>query len=235
MNELQVFSNPDFGAIRTLLIDNQPWAVGKDVAGALGYKNPSRDINRHVDPEDRQNYRDGSFDSPRGLTIINESGLYSLILSSKLPTAKQFKRWVTSEVLPAIRATGSYTIPENGTRVLTPDDYLRAASIMAGCKNERLPYVVGLLKRAGIDISLETRLISPRSGEKDTATALLLNRACGEYGLSLRALERVTGIHTTQFYRIRQGKSFPNAERAAIIRDAVKQLVPEMEIEEETK
>nr|DAN67008.1 MAG TPA: repressor domain protein [Caudoviricetes sp.] len=101
-NELQIFNNPEFGQVRTVTIDNEPYFVGKDVAEILGYQNGSRDINRHVDEEDRQNYQNGTFESPRGMTVINESGLYSLILSSKLPAAKKFKHWVTSEVLPSI-------------------------------------------------------------------------------------------------------------------------------------
>ena len=95
MNELQVFTSNEFGEVRTVVINDTPWFVGKDVAVVLGYQNSSRDINRHVDEEDRQNYQNGTFDSPRGMTVINESGLYSLILSSKLPKAKEFKRWVT--------------------------------------------------------------------------------------------------------------------------------------------
>lgn len=117
-NKLAVFSNPDFGEVRTLEINGEPWFVGSDITDALGYQNGSRDINRHVDEEDRyvlstQNYQNGSFEIPsRGLTIINESGLYSLIMNSKLPNAKQFKRWVTSEVLPSIRKTGAYSITQ---------------------------------------------------------------------------------------------------------------------------
>lgn len=111
MNELQIFNSEEFGNIRTVTIDNEPWFVGKDVADVLGYQNGSRDINRHVSEEDRQNYQNGTFDSPRGMTIINESGLYALIFGSKLESAKRFKRWVTSEVLPAIRKTGSYQKP----------------------------------------------------------------------------------------------------------------------------
>ena len=103
MNELKIFNNKDFGEIRVINKEGEPWFVGKDVAEKLGYKNCSRDINRHVDEEDRQNYQNGTLESNRGLIIINESGLYSLILSSKLPNAKKFKRWVTSEVLPQIR------------------------------------------------------------------------------------------------------------------------------------
>lgn len=118
MKELQVFTNVEFGEIRTLLIDDQPWFVGKDVAKVLGYENQNRDIVTHVDVEDRKmldktQYENGiEFNykelGQRGGWIINESGLYSLILSSKLPNAKKFKRWVTLEVLPEIRRTGGY-------------------------------------------------------------------------------------------------------------------------------
>ena len=104
MNEIFNFHGQE---VRTLTIDDEPWFVGKDVADILGYQNGSRDINRHVDDEDRQNYQNGTFGN-RGVTVINESGLYSLILSSKLPQAKEFKRWVTSEVLPAIRRQGGF-------------------------------------------------------------------------------------------------------------------------------
>ena len=109
VSEIKTFSSnlhPEFGNLRTLTIGGEPWFVGKDVAEALGYQNGSRDINRHVAEEDRQNYRNGTFESNRGMTIINESGLYSLILSSKLESAKTFKHWVTAEVLPTIRKTG---------------------------------------------------------------------------------------------------------------------------------
>ena len=114
MQELQIFRNEEFGEVRTVTIDNEPWFVGKDVAEALGYQNGSRDINTHVSEEDRkiltaQNYQNGTFEIPnRGLTIINESGLYALIFGSKLESAKRFKHWVTSEVLPTIRKTGGY-------------------------------------------------------------------------------------------------------------------------------
>lgn len=104
MNEIFNFHGQE---VRTLTIDDEPWFVGKDVADILGYQNGSRDINRHVDEEDRQNYQNGTFGN-RGVTVINESGLYSLILSSKLLQAREFKRWVTSEVLPAIRKQGGF-------------------------------------------------------------------------------------------------------------------------------
>lgn len=116
MNELQVFKNEDFGEVRSLVVDNEPWFVGKDVARALGYgegKSLNNAVARHVDEEDKGVTEMMTPGGKQNLTIINESGLYSLILSSKLQTAKKFKRWVTSEVLPAIRKTGQYQVPND--------------------------------------------------------------------------------------------------------------------------
>lgn len=131
MNELQTF-NFEENKVRSLLIDNAPWFVGKDVADILGYQNGSRDINRHVDEEDRQNYQNGTSEiNNRGMTIINESGLYSLVLSSKLPSAKKFKRWVTSEVLPALRKTGQYQVKELSGSELMAKALIEAQSVLA--------------------------------------------------------------------------------------------------------
>ena len=107
-NEVKIFENEEFGSVRTLEINGKPYFVGKDVADILGYQNGSRDINRHVDEDDREKVMIFDGNQNKESIIINESGLYSLILSSKLPTAKKFKRWVTSEILPSIRKTGGY-------------------------------------------------------------------------------------------------------------------------------
>ena len=114
MNNLQVFENTEFGKIRALKINGEPWFVGKDVADVLGYSNSRDALSKHVDEEDKNTvaFHDGNKGNPNQ-TIINESGLYSLILSSKLPGAKKFKRWVTSEILPSIRKTGGYQIPQS--------------------------------------------------------------------------------------------------------------------------
>lgn len=106
MNELMIFNNPEFGNIRTMELDGAPWFAGKDVAEILGYANPSKALADHVDNEDKLNNESLSSLGQRGGWIINESGLYSLVLGSKLPTAKKFKRWVTSEVIPSIRKHG---------------------------------------------------------------------------------------------------------------------------------
>ena len=109
MNELKVFNTPEFGEVRTVEINGEPWLVGKDVAAALGYQNPQRAIRDHVDEEDKGVTEMVTPGGKQSVPIINESGLYSLVLSSKLPGAKKFRRWVTSEVLPSIRKTGHYT------------------------------------------------------------------------------------------------------------------------------
>lgn len=109
MNELQIFESSEFGKIRTVEKDGVPWLVGKDVAQALGYSDTNKAIAMHVDSEDKKlNDKTSSSFGQRGATLINESGLYALIFGSKLESARRFKRWVTSEVLPAIRKTGAY-------------------------------------------------------------------------------------------------------------------------------
>ena len=115
-NEIKVFENSEFGSVRTMLINDEPWFVGKDIATILGYSNPSEALQDHIDTDDKLNSKTlSSFEidlGQRGGWLINESGLYSLILSSKLPSAKQFKHWVTSEVLPSIRKHGLYAADE---------------------------------------------------------------------------------------------------------------------------
>lgn len=119
MTELQIFNSEEFGDIRTVTIDNEPWFVGKDVAEALGYSNSRKALADHVHEDDKGVTKCDTLGGKQDLTIINESGLYALIFGSKLESAKRFKRWVTSEVLPAIRKTGSYQKP------LTPQEMLR--------------------------------------------------------------------------------------------------------------
>ena len=134
MNNLTIFENPEFGTIRTVDLDGTPWLVGKDVAQALGYSDTDQALRRHVDDEDKltRNF-DGSGQS-RSMVIINESGLYSLVLSSKLPTARKFKRWVTSEVLPSIRRTGQYSSKTSNAdlrlKIMAMNARSRAASQM---------------------------------------------------------------------------------------------------------
>lgn len=106
---VKVFENKDFGKVRTVMIDNEPWFVGKDVADALGYVDINKAVAMHVDDDDKKlKDKTSSSFGQRGATLINESGVYALVFGSKLPTAKQFKHWVTHDVLPTLRKTGSY-------------------------------------------------------------------------------------------------------------------------------
>ena len=128
MADLQIFNSPEFGAIRTIEKDGEPWFVGKDVAAALGYTDLNKAIMMHVDEEDKLNDKMASSLGQRGGWFINESGLYSLVLSSKLPNAKKFKRWVTNEVIPSIRKHGAYMTPETLEKVLlSPDTLMQLA------------------------------------------------------------------------------------------------------------
>lgn len=111
MNDIKIFNSPDFGNVRTMMIDNEPWFVGKDVACALGYVNPKNAVPKHVSEEDKLSTQIEYSGQRREVTVINESGLYALIFGSKLDSAKKFKRWVTNEVLPSIRKTGGYQMP----------------------------------------------------------------------------------------------------------------------------
>ena len=131
MNELQVFKNQEFGSVRTLVINSEPWFVGKDVALALGFKTPRDAIRTHVFEEDKGV---DSIVTPGGkqqMTIINESGLYALVFGSRLPTAMKFKRWVTSEVLPALRKTGQYQVKELSGQELMAKALIEAQNVLA--------------------------------------------------------------------------------------------------------
>lgn len=135
MNKLQPFINPEFGTIRTLEKDNEIWFVGKDVALALGYKDTVNAIKSHVETEDKARWRITTQFGEKDTVIINESGLYSLVLSSKLPNAKKFKRWVTSEVLPSIRKHGMYATAQTiETMLADPDNAIR---MLTALKEER--------------------------------------------------------------------------------------------------
>lgn len=124
MNNLQIFSNEEFGQVRTAMNSGEVWFVGKDVAEILGYADPNKAIAMHVDEDDKLNDKSASSLGQRGGWLINESGLYSLILSSKMPNARKFKRWVTSEILPSIRKHGAYMTEQTLEQALTSPDFL---------------------------------------------------------------------------------------------------------------
>ena len=217
MNELQVFTNPEFGKVRTVEINGEPWFVGKDVALALGYSDTFGALKKHVDDEDKQNCQNDSFETPRGMTIINESGLYALIFGSKLESAKRFKHWVTHEVLPAIRKTGSYSIIPKA-RALTTDDYMKAAQLAATCRNERLPYVLGFLEQAGFNIPEVTATPPALDGPVDCTE---IQRLMDERGISVTELSKLTNICKASLSYYKRGIYKPNRERYRIIIDAL--------------
>ena len=139
--DIQVFSNPEFGSLTTIMIDNKPWFIGNEVARLLGYENTRDALKKRVDEEDKNTVaiRDGNQRGNPNKTIINESGLYSLILSSKLPSAKKFKHWVTSEVLPTIRKHGVYMTDEAIEKaILNPDFIIQLATQLKEEKQKRL-------------------------------------------------------------------------------------------------
>lgn len=162
MNELKIFDNEEFGTIRTVVIDDEPWFVGRDVAAALGYENPRDAISRHVDDEDRGVAKHDTLGGQQDLSIINESGLYSLIFGSKLDSAKRFKHWVTSEVLPAIRKSGTYTVVER-------NEY--------DAKSTSVGEVVNLLRL--VRSSMKERMCRPDD------IALTIDGVCSQFGISL--------------------------------------------------
>lgn len=139
--QVQVFNNEQFGDVRVIMQDEQPWFVGKDVASVLGYGNTRQALASHVDVEDKTSVQilDGGSNYKSRATIINESGLYSLIMSSKLPSAKQFKHWVTSDILPTIRQHGAYLTPEKVEEVLmNPDTIIKLATQLKAEREGRI-------------------------------------------------------------------------------------------------
>ena len=187
--ELKKFKNTDFGEVRTLLIDNEPYFVGKDVAEVLGYSNTAKAIRDHVDEEDKLTERIVLAGQNREVIFINESGLYSLILKSKLPTAKQFKRWVTSEVLPTIRKHGVYATDE---LLDNPDFLIDALQKLKAEREQRLiaeQRVLELQPKASYyDVILQSKsLVSVSQIAKDYGlSATKLNQLLNEWGIQYK-------------------------------------------------
>ena len=226
MNELKIFENPAFGQIRTVEREGEPWFVGKDVAEALGYSNTKDALTAHVDEEDKSILQRSeiatienhipksalpmnftSADVPnRGLTIINESGLYSLVLSSKLPTAKAFKRWITSEVIPSIRKNGGYIA---GQAELSPEE-LMARALMVAQKTlaERDARISAL--------TVENQIMAPKAEYFDDLVDRNLLTSFRETAKQLEIKEKafIAFLLEKKFiYRDKKGKLMPYAEK----------------------
>lgn len=181
MNEMQVFSNPDFGTIRTTEIEGEPWFVGKDVASVLGYTNPRKALADHVDADDKGVTKRDTLGGAQEMTVINESGLYALVLSSKLPGAKQFKRWVTSEVLPSIRKTGSYALPKDYPAALRALADAEEAKLRLLAENQQQAQVIADFEpiRQYVDTILESK------------GTMATSQIAADYGLTAQKLNKI--------------------------------------------
>lgn len=218
MNNIQVFNNPEFGDIRTVEIDGEPWFVGKDVATALGYVDAFGALKKHVDSEDKQNCQNDSFNTPRGMTIINESGLYSLILGSKLDSARRFKHWVTSEVLPSIRKTGAYVQQEVKVPDVSPELIVRCAEIISASSTDKIPYVLEILKHIipdiGNSVSAEVTK-APRLSQAGYTVPFnggKLLDVLNARNMSIAEFARLVGIKSDRIYEYCDGRRKPGTE-----------------------
>lgn len=216
MNELQVFKSAEFGTVRTIERNGEPWFVGKDVAAALGYKDPTKAARERVDEEDRGVAK---IDTPSGeqeMTVINESGLYSLVLSSKLPSAKKFKRWVTSEVLPSIRKTGAYAVPK---------DYPSALRALADAEEQKMKLMAENQRQAQAIADFEP--IRQYVDEiLESPSAMATSQVAADYNLSAKALNKIlfdAGIqHSVNgqwiLYKRHMGKGYTRSRTIPIVR-----------------
>lgn len=190
MNELKIFNSPEFGQIKIIEKDNSVWFVGKDVAEALEYVNTKQALIDHVDVEDKQIFK-GSDLRPldfvipnRGMTFINESGLYSLVLSSKLPNAKKFKRWITKEVIPSIRKHGGYLTPAKIEEVLSnPDTIIKLATELKKLRTENQMQAQQIAEFKPIKEYVD--LILQSDGTVTTT------QIAADYGLSAKKLNKI--------------------------------------------
>lgn len=225
MNNIQVFNNPEFGDIRTVEIDGEPWFVGKDVATALGYVNASKAVSVHVHEEDKL-LKVLEADSQNGnvvktqTALINESGLYALILGSKLDSAKRFKQWVTSEVLPSIRRTGVYIQQETKPEI-SPVVLVRCAEIMAGCIEGNRSYVVNILKNIVPDIDKCVAVVpaevtkAPRlsqAGYTVPFNGSKLRDVLHTRDISIAEFANLVDVRSDRIYRYCDGRSKPGTE-----------------------
>ncbi|MBS5794978.1 MAG: phage antirepressor KilAC domain-containing protein [Clostridiales bacterium] len=212
MNNIELFKNESFGEIRTLLIDDEVWFVGKDVAEALGYVEPRSAISKKVDEEDRGVAKMETPSGKQDMTIINESGLYSLILSSKLPQAKEFKRWVTDEVLPTIRKHGGYLTPQKiEEALLNPDTLIQLATTL---KEEQEKNKKLLIKNS--ELTVDNQIMRPKADYFDELVDrnLLTNIRETAKQLGIKEKEFINFLLSKKYlYRDKRGKLIPYADK----------------------
>lgn len=189
-NQIQVFNNTEFGDIRTLEIDGEPYFVGKDIANALGYSNSRKAIGDHVDDDDKGVTKCDTLGGGQNFTIINESGLYSLIFASKLPSAKRFKRWVTSKVLPMIRKTGKYSVPDTADEAEQPpvslQERMEIAKLIAKTPKNRLHMVAKIFEPVlGVELLPNTLSTAGTYGISSDDAILIVTEFIDSYDNSI--------------------------------------------------
>lgn len=219
MNEMQVFKNNEFGEIRVIEVNSEPWFIGKELTEKLGYQNGSRDIKRHVDSEDRMLFTVHDGIQNREMLLVNESGFYSLILGSEMEGAKRFKRWVTHEVLPSIRKHGAYMSAQTIEKSLNdPDFIIQLATRLKEeqALNQKQQQIIGELK--------------PRADYTDRILKnkglVTITQIAKDYGMSGQALNDLLHLLKIQYkqsgqwllYREHQGKGYTHSETVDIKR-----------------
>ena len=229
MDNLQIFNYREI-PVRTLLLDGEPWWVLGDVCRVLDLGSPHKVADR-LDPDEKGRNTIPTPGGNQNMAVINEPGLYKVILQSRKPEAKAFTRWVTHEVLPAIRKTGAYSMttpPPTGQRALTVDDYLTAARMVSSCRNERLPYLLSFLKDAGFNIpDVERPIPAPTPGKFDynrltnSEFADMLAHLLAEKGMTQADLCKATNIGAPSISQYLKGIHKPAFERYTIIIEAL--------------
>ena len=229
VNELKIFKNEEFGEIRTATIDNEPWFVGKDVATALGYAKPENAISTHVNEEDKTStlIQGSGTNYKSKAIIINESGLYALIFGSKLESAKRFKHWVTSEILPSIRKNGGYI---SGQETMSDEELLAKALVVAQNKiAEKQKHIEELTK----EVNVKNQVIGELKPKADYTDKILKNpglvtitQIAKDYGMSAKEMNKELhnlGIQFKQsgqwlLYRQYHGLGYTHSETVNIVR-----------------
>ena len=228
-NELRAFTKEEFGTVRTMIIDGEPWFVGKDVAEALGYADPKSTISKKIDNEDKGVSKMATPSGTQEMTIINESGLYSLVLSSKIPTAKKFKRWITSEVIPSIRKNGMYATDD----LLNNLDLL--ISVATQLKEEREQK-----KKLEVMNAAKDQVICELKPKADYTDEILkcpgtvtITQIAKDYGMSGTKMNKILNELGVQFkksgqwfiYEKYNGKGYTKSQTVQIERHGVKDCV----------
>ncbi|HEM3185449.1 BRO family protein [Streptococcus suis] len=210
--ELQIFKNEQFGEVQLVELNNEPWFIGKEIAEILGYKNSRDALSKHVDEEDKGVAKRDTLGGSQDQVIINESGLYSLILKSKLPQAKQFKRWVTSEVLPAIRKHGGYlTDNKLEEALLNPDTLISLATQLKEEREARKQ-----LQVANSQLMVDNPIMQPKAQYFDDLVARNLLTSFRDTAKMLKIKERefINWLLDKKFlYRDKKGKLVPFANK----------------------